>query len=225
MRSRRLSHNSDTVVVEHAHQFTDMEQQREVGTLGMWTFLITEVLFFGGLFCAYIVYRTQYPDVFIEASQELNVILGGINTLVLLSSSLTVALAVHAVQEGKKPKVILGYLWFTLLCGFVFLVIKGFEYAEKIHHHLVPGKNFHFDGSVGDQAQIYFSLYFMMTGIHALHMIIGIGLLIVLMWRVKHRHFTPEYYAPVEIFGLYWHFVDIVWIFLYPLLYLIHVHA
>ena len=201
-----------------------MEQQREVGTLGMWAFLITEVMFFGGLFLAYLVYRTRYPEVFAQASQELDVMLGGINTIVLLSSSLSVALAVHAAQEGRK-QAILNYLWFTMFCGFTFLVIKGFEYAHKFEHHLIPGKNFFFHGSVGDQAQIYFSLYFMMTGIHALHMIIGIGLLAALMWRVKKNHFNTEYYGPIEIFGLYWHFVDIVWIFLYPLLYLIHVHA
>lgn len=222
MRRRRLSHKTD-VTITHAHHFTDMEQQREAGTLGMWAFLITEILFFGGLFCVYLVYRTKYPDVFIQASQQLDVILGGVNTIVLLASSLTVALAVHAAQEGKKRQ-ILNYLWFTMACGLAFLVIKGFEYAHKIEHHLVPGKNFHFDGPVGDQAQIYFSLYFMMTGIHALHMIIGIGLLAVLMWRVAKNHFNTEYYGPIEIFGLYWHFVDIVWIFLYPLLYLIYVH-
>ena len=206
-----------------AHHFTDMEQQRETGTLGMWAFLITEVLFFGGLFLAYLVYRTRYPEVFAQASQELNVLLGGINTIVLLSSSLSVALAVHAAQEGKK-KAILNYLWFTLACGFAFLIIKAFEYHHKFEHHLIPGKDFHFTGSVGDQAQLYFSLYFMMTGIHALHMIIGFGLLIWLMSRVQRNHFSTEYYGPIEIFGLYWHFVDIVWIFLYPLLYLIHVH-
>jgi len=223
IRRQNLSHNSDAAIT-HAHHFTDMEQQREAGTLGMWAFLITEILFFGGLFCAYLVYRTRFPEVFVQASQELNVVLGGVNTVVLLASSLTVALAVHAAQEGKK-KTIMTYLWVTLVCGFAFLVIKSFEYAHKIEHHLVPGKSFHFAGSVGDQAQIYFSLYFMMTGIHALHMIIGIGLLIWLMTRVQRDHFNTEYYGPVEIFGLYWHFVDIVWIFLYPLLYLIHVHA
>lgn len=201
-----------------------MDQQREAGTLGMWAFLITEILFFGGLFLAYMVYRTKYPAVFAQASQELNVVLGGVNTIVLLSSSLTVALAVRAAQEGKK-KAIMGYLWFTMACGIAFLVIKSFEYYHKFEHHLIPGREFHFAGSVGDQAQLYFSLYFMMTGIHALHMIIGIGLLAVLMWRVKQNHFNREYYGPIEIFGLYWHFVDIVWIFLYPLLYLIHVHA
>ncbi len=209
--------------ITHAHHFTDMEQQREAGTLGMWAFLITEILFFGGLFLAYIVLRSRFPEVFAQASQELNVVLGGINTIVLLSSSLTVALAVHAAQEGKK-KAIMSYLWVTLICGFAFLVIKGFEYHHKIEHHLIPGKDFHFPGGVGEQAQLYFSLYFMMTGIHALHMVVGIGLLIWLMSRVQRNHFDTEYYGPIEIFGLYWHFVDIIWIFLYPLLYLIHVH-
>jgi cytochrome c oxidase subunit 3 len=217
-----LAHNSDAAI-SHAHHFTDMEQQREAGTLGMWAFLITEVLFFGGLFLSYLVLRSRYPEVFAQASQELDVVLGGINTVVLLASSLTVALAVHAAQEGKK-KAIMGYLTFTLVCGLIFLVIKTFEYAHKVVHHLVPGPNFHFQGSVGDQAQLYFSLYFMMTGIHALHMIIGIGLLMWIMIRVQKNHFDAQYYSPIEIFGLYWHFVDIVWIFLYPLLYLIRVH-
>ena len=115
-------------------------------------------------------------------------------------------------------------MWLTILFALVFMVVKYFEYKAKFEHHLVPGKDFFFPGSVGDQAQLYFSLYFMMTGIHALHMIIGIGLLIWLMSRVQRNHFNTEYYGPVEIFGLYWHFVDIIWIFLYPLLYLIHVH-
>ncbi|MBI5474221.1 MAG: cytochrome c oxidase subunit 3, partial [Ignavibacteriae bacterium] len=164
-----MSHNSDIAFGQAGH-FPDMEQQRETSTLGMWAFLITEVLFFGGMFLAYLVYRTRYPEVFAEASQELSVILGGVNTIVLLASSLAVALAVHAAQEGKKQS-ILKYLWFTLACGATFLVIKAFEYAEKIQHHLVPGKDFHFTGAVGDQAQLYLSLYFMMTGIHAIHMI------------------------------------------------------
>jgi len=207
-----------------AHQFEDMEQQREASTLGMWAFLVTEILFFGGLFIAYIVYRTKFPHVFAEASHSLDVTLGGINTAVLLASSLTVALGVHAIQEGKR-KVLVRYLLVTLVFGLTFLVIKGFEYAHKFDHHLFPGSDFVFHGPYAQNAQLYFILYFMMTGLHALHMIVGVGLLLVLLVRTVRGHFSPEYYSPVEIFGLYWHFVDIVWIFLYPLLYLINVHG
>ena len=207
-----------------AHQFEDLEQQHDAATLGMWAFLITEILFFGGLFVVYMVYRSKFPAVFAEASHELNVTLGGINTGVLLASSLTVALAIHAAQEGKY-KIVQRYLAATLVFGVTFLVIKGFEYAEKFQHHLFPGQGFIFHGADARNAQLYFILYFMMTGLHALHMIIGIGVLLVMMVKVARGRFTPEYYAPVEVFGLYWHFVDIVWIFLYPLLYLINVHG
>jgi cytochrome c oxidase subunit III len=207
-----------------AHHFNDMDQQREATTLGMWAFLVTEVLFFGGVFTVYIVYRSMYPDVFAEASQRLSVVLGGVNTAVLLGSSLTMALAVHAAQEGKR-KALVQFMAFTLLLGFVFLGIKAVEYTHKFQEGLFPGAGFVFDGASGEQAQLYFSLYFMMTGIHALHMIIGIGILLSMMIRATGGTYTTEYYAPVEIFGLYWHFVDIVWIFLYPLLYLINVHG
>jgi cytochrome c oxidase subunit 3 len=207
-----------------AHQFEDLEQQHEAATLGMWAFLITEVLFFGGLFIVYMVYRFKFPAVFAEASHALNVTLGGINTGVLLTSSLTVALGVQAAQEGKY-KVVQRYLFATLIFGLTFLVIKGFEYAEKFEHHLFPGQGFAYHGPDPQNAQLYFILYFMMTGLHALHMVVGVGVLIVMMVKVARGRITPEYYAPVEVFGLYWHFVDIVWIFLYPLLYLINVHG
>lgn len=205
-----------------SHQFEDLDQQREASTLGMWAFLITEVLFFGGLFTAYIVFRTQFPGAFALASHELDVMLGAINTGVLLASSLTMAMAVHAAQEGKKQKTI-RFLLLTGTLGTVFLVIKAFEYASKFEHHLFPGASFAYHGPQADHVQLYFVLYFMMTGVHAAHMIVGILLLAVMVWMTARNRFSAQYYNPIENFGLYWHFVDIVWIFLYPLLYLIDV--
>ncbi|MDE3056583.1 MAG: cytochrome c oxidase subunit 3 family protein [Bacteroidota bacterium] len=206
-----------------AHQFDDLEQQKEAGTLGMWTFLATEILFFGGMFMAYFVYRFSYPDAFAAASHYMDILLGGINTGVLLVSSLTMALAVHAAQEGKRKQIIL-FLIITMVFGVTFLVIKGFEYHHKYVEHLVPGWNFEYKGPNAGKAEIYFILYFVMTGFHALHLIIGIGVLSVIAMMTARGNFTKEYYSPVEVSGLYWHFIDIVWIFLYPLLYLIHVH-
>lgn len=207
-----------------AHHFEDMEQQREAAGLGMWAFLVTEVLFFGGLFIAYMVYRAQFPEAFAEASQQLNVFLGAVNTGVLLASSLTMALAVHAAQEGKKI-ITVRYLTATLVLGLVFLGIKAVEYSHKFHENLFPGAGFQFHGSDPVHAQIYFTLYFMMTGVHAAHMIIGAIVLVFLIAFTLRGNYSAEHYSPVENFGLYWHLVDIVWIFLYPLLYLINVHG
>jgi cytochrome c oxidase subunit 3 len=206
-----------------AHQFDDIEQQTEAATLGMWAFLVTEILFFGGLFLCYVVYRSNYPGAFASGSHHLDIFLGTVNTAVLIGSSLTMALAVHAAQLGHRQQLIL-FLVETLVLGAVFLGIKGIEYAHKFEEHLVPGPLFHFEGAHAQHAQIFFSLYFAMTGLHAAHMVIGIGILTVLTilaWRGK---FSAVYYAPIEISGLYWHFVDIVWIFLFPLLYLIGRH-
>jgi cytochrome c oxidase subunit 3 len=198
-----------------------MEQQREAGSLGMWAFLLTEIMFFGGLFVCYAVYHALYPAAFAEASRQLNVILGATNTGILICSSLTMVLAVQNAQQGKrKPTMV--FLALTMILGSAFLGIKAFEYAHKFHEHLFPGTAFAFEGAAHPQeAQIFFSLYFVMTGLHALHMIIGIGLLGVLLAKTGRGRFSEEYYAPVDIAGLYWHFVDIVWIFLFPLLYLI----
>ncbi len=205
-----------------AHQFDDLAQQKEASSLGMWAFLITEVMFFGGLILSYIVLRWMYPQVFLEGSHELNWVLGGVNTLVLLVSSLTVALAVHAAQEGHN-KATFNYLVVTIILGTAFLVVKGFEYYAKVEHNLIPGTDsFTFHGSVDPmKAQIFFYLYFAMTGVHALHMIIGIVIVALIANSARKGKFTKDYYNPVEGIGLYWHFVDIVWIFLYPLLYLI----
>jgi cytochrome c oxidase subunit 3 len=201
-----------------------MEQQREAGSIGMWVFLVQEIMFFGGLFLAYSIFRAKFPEAFAAASNHLNWRLGGINTVVLIVSSLTMALAVYYAQVGKRrPQV--WFLTVTLLLGATFLVIKGFEYAEKFRDNLFPGPSFHWTGN-GDpnQVQIFFWIYFAMTGLHALHMIIGIGIISYLIFYARRGRFTPEYHAPVEISGLYWHFVDIIWIFLFPLLYLLGRH-
>jgi cytochrome c oxidase subunit 3 len=205
------------------HHFFSMGQQLEASILGMWVFLVTEVMFFGGLFMAYLVYRTAYPEAWVKSSQELNVILGGINTAVLICSSITMALAVRSAQVGSKRGQIVNLI-LTIMLGSTFLVIKYFEYAAKFEHHLVPGPNFGPEPPLPFGSQIFFSLYFIMTGIHAAHMVVGIVLMsIMLVWASRGR-FTADYYNPLEVSGLYWHFVDIVWIFLFPLLYLLGFH-
>ena len=190
----------------------------------MWVFLLTEILFFGGLFLVYTIYRTWYPLAFAAASHHLDIPLGSINTAVLIGSSLTMALAVRAAQLNSRKGIIV-FLVFTMILGGVFLGIKGIEYSHKFSEHLVPGPNFQFAGAFVRPAQIFFSLYFVMTGLHALHMIIGIGLMIWMLLWAYDGTLGNGYYSPVEVVGLYWHFVDIVWIFLFPLLYLIGRHA
>jgi cytochrome c oxidase subunit 3 len=206
-------------------QFDTVEQQRDCSTLGMWIFLITEVMFFGGMFLAYSIYRTKYPEVFAVASTSLNVYIGATNTVVLLCSSFTMVMAVRASALGKQ-KAIVGWLLMTLLFGLTFLGVKAFEWNEKFELHHVPGfANFHLAGvEPQGAAQIFFALYFCMTGLHALHMVVGVGLLSWLVWQARRGKYTSEYMTPVDISGLYWHFVDIVWIFLFPLLYLIDRH-
>ena len=204
-------------------QFHTLEQQRETASLGMWVFLITEIMFFGGLFLTYTVNRAAYPAAFAQGSHYLNVRLGTINTAVLICSSLTMALAVYASQVGRR-KMLVGFLSLTILLGLVFLGIKGIEYADKFKEHVVPGPSFVFPGPETAHAQLYFSLYFAMTGLHALHMIIGVGVVAVILAMAWRGRFSPEYHSPVEVSGLYWHFVDIIWIYLYPLLYLIDIH-
>lgn len=218
------------------HHFYSMDQQLEASTLGMWVFLVTEVMFFGGLFMAYIVYRYWYPDAWQAASNHLNVVLGGLNTAVLICSSLTMVLAVRSAQVGSWIGQIVNLI-LTVVFGSTFLVVKYFEYREKFEHHLVPGPNFasatevlanghlvHSHAPVGSAEQLFFSLYFIMTGIHAAHMVVGIGIMLVILTMAWKKRFSPAYYGPVEVAGLYWHFVDIVWIFLFPLLYLLGAH-
>jgi len=221
------------IAVEHAeglqHHFSNMEQQRDAASLGMWVFLATEIMFFGGMFCAYLIYRYWYFNEFAAGSRSLDIWLGTINTAVLICSSLTVALGVRAAQMGKR-KLLVMLLLFTLVFGFAFLGIKGVEWYDKYKEHHIPGAQFNADDLVRDypqihidqrHEQIYFSLYFAMTGLHALHMIIGIGIFAYLTFFAWRGRYTGGYYNPVEIGGLYWHFVDIVWIYLFPLLYLI----
>jgi cytochrome c oxidase subunit III len=207
------------------HQFEDMDQQREADSLGMWTFLVTEIMFFGGLFATYIIYRALYLPAFETGSRLLNVKFGAANTAVLIGSSLTMALAIHAAQAGKKKSEQVVYLVLTMILGAVFLFLKfNYEWRADFAEHLVPGFGFIIRpdwGAAGPHVPLFFCFYFFMTGLHALHMIIGFGILGTLTVMAHRNRFNPEYYAPLEVSGLYWHFVDIVWIFLFPLLYLI----
>ena len=224
-------HNDPAHAAEHlphpalAHHFDDLDQQQEAASFGMWVFLLTEILFFGGLFLVYTIYRSWYPAAFASASHHLDIPLGTINTAVLIGSSLTMAMAVHAAQLNSRRGVMV-FIVLTMILGSVFLGIKGVEYSHKFHEHLVPGTHFAYpEPALANAAQLFFSLYFTMTGLHALHMIVGMGLMIwMLVWAYK-GVIGNGYYSPVEIVGLYWHFVDIVWIFLFPLLYLIGRHT
>jgi cytochrome c oxidase subunit 3 len=203
-----------------AHQFDDLEQQHEAGNLGMWVFLATEIMFFGGLFAGYCIYRSLYFAAFTAGSHLLDIKLGAANTAVLIASSLTMALAVRSAQLGSR-KAIVAFLILTILLGSVFLGVKAYEYHHKFENHLVPGIDFQYAGENAPQVALFLCFYFFMTALHALHMIIGIGILAVLVAMSSRGRFSAGYYSPVEVSGLYWHFVDIVWIFLFPLLYLI----
>ena len=203
------------------HHFENAEQQKDCSTIGMWLFLVTEIMFFGGLFLAYFIYRQWYPAAFASASNKTNLLIGAFNTTVLICSSLTMALAVHAAAQGKKNLIVL-FLILTLLLGGAFLGVKAYEYHDKWVHHEVPGANFECEGCAdAGHASLFFSLYFGMTGLHATHMLVGFIILVVLIIQASKGAYTTKWYTPVEMFGLYWHFVDIVWIFLFPLLYLI----
>ena len=207
-----------------AHHFEDLGQQREVHALGMWLFLAQEFMFFGGLFGAYAVCRFLYPEGWVAGSQQLNVTIGGMNTAVLLLSSFTMAMAVRAAQLGKKGQVITQIV-LTMIFGSIFLIVKYFEYSEKFAHGLMPFPvlGLEFTNPVREipGAQLFFGFYFIMTGMHALHMIIGYGLFAFVIVHTLRGHVNPEKHSWVENMGLYWHFVDIVWIFLFPLLYLL----
>jgi cytochrome c oxidase subunit 3 len=205
-----------------AHHFFDMSQQHEAAKLGVWLFLVTEVLFFGGLFCFYALYRTNHPELFVDAAKLLSWKMGAVNTVVLILSSFTVAMSIRSIQLNK-PKQCEGYLLATIVfaCGFLF--IKYFEYSSKIDHGLLFGR--YFDSDIllasGGSPHHFFSIYFCMTGLHGIHVALGIGYMFWLVHLCRQGRFCSEYYAPVEMGGLYWHFVDLVWIFLFPLLYLI----
>lgn len=226
------------------HHFENMEQQREAGTLGMWVFLVTEIMFFGGMFLAYTLYRAQYPAAFVSASNHLDITLGAVNTGVLIVSSFTMAMAVWSTQVGRQRMTII-CLILTMILGATFLGIKAVEYHDKYRDHLIPGRlipsrpfgpevaqpgedaphKLHLiEGANVRNVELFYWIYFAMTGMHALHMIIGLGLMTVILILAWRGRFSPEYHAPVEISGLYWHFVDIIWIFLFPLLYLLGRH-
>lgn len=205
-----------------AHHFDDLQQQREALRFGMWVFLLTEVMLFGGLFTAYTVYRLQYPAAFAEASRHLDVWLGTINTAVLIASSLAVALA-HRSAELENRRSLIVALLAAIVLGSVFVGIKSFEYYHKSIEGLVPGEGFHYAGSGAREVQLFFVLYFVMTGLHLAHMLIGLAVLLgIVLLAMKQT--AAEQQSRVEVAGLYWHFVDIVWIFLFPLLYLIGLH-
>ncbi len=224
---------------QHRHHFETEDQQREAGTFGMWLFLLTEIMFFGGLFFAYLLYRNWYHDAFVVASNQLSVPLGGTNTAVLITSGFFMALAVWAAEVRKRSLLVI-FLLLTMLFGCIFIGIKYDEYHEKWEKHHIPGA--HFDVSefvnphaygikeqplapdMAQKTQVFFSLYFAMTGLHAVHMLIGLGVLVWLVHRAWRGEFSTGYVAPIENFALYWHFVDIVWLFLFPLLYLINRH-
>ncbi len=202
------------------HHFSDSEQQFTSAKLGMWIFLLTEVLFFGGLFCAYAVYRYMHPEMFYNVHKLLDVNLGALNTVVLITSSLTMALSIRSMQLGNKKQTLI-LLFSTLLLAAVFLVVKYMEYSHKFHLGQLPGKWYTFDGAEGENPHLFFSVYFAMTGLHGIHVIAGIIAITWMIIRTFRNHFSANYYTPIEVTGLYWHLVDLVWIFLFPLLYLI----
>lgn len=203
-----------------AHHFSEAEQQRESAKLGMWIFLVTEILLFGGLFVFYAIYRAWNPDMFINAHVHLNVYLGTLNTIVLISSSVTVALAIRAIQFNMRKQTII-LLITTIVLAAVFLLVKYFEYSHKIHLGQLPGKFYTYTGIEGTNPHVFFSVYFMLTGLHGIHVIAGMAAILWVLVRTYKGHFSGEYYTPVENAGLYWHLVDLIWIFLFPLLYLI----
>jgi cytochrome c oxidase subunit 3 len=222
-----LSHSTQAEAIHHPtlqNQFRDMDQQRETATLGMFVFLLTELMMFGGLFCSYLVYRTQYFPSFQAGSKHMELWIGAVNTAVLICSSLTMALGVKAAQQGRRKAIIL-FMIITLLFGCTFLALKGVEYYGHWAKHEVPGFGFEFTSNAAGvqigKVELFFALYFIMTGLHALHMLIGIGLVTGVLVYAYKGHYSELYHNPVENVGLYWHFVDIVWIFLFPLLYLI----
>ena len=203
-----------------AHHFDKADTQFDAARMGIWLFLVTEILFFGGLFCAFFIFRAWYFDSFVEAHNHLDKVMGGVNTLVLITSSFTMALAVRSSQLTKQAETT-KLLIITILCACGFLVIKYFEYAHKIHDGLLPGSLFAAKGFTSTHPHLFFSIYFLMTGVHGLHVVIGIGLLLWILLRNMRGEFSGRYYAPVEGVGLYWHLVDLIWIYLFPLLYLV----
>lgn len=223
-----MSDSSPALAMHHQdlqHHFVTLEQQKDASVMGMWIFLATEIMFFGGMFAGYMIYRYQYYNAWLEGSQQMDFWWGTINTAVLLCSSLTMAMAVRASQLGQRRKPVI-FLLITILFGLSFLGIKGIEYHGHWVDHQFPGTNFRFPGPNPRQVELFFSFYWAMTGFHALHVLIGVFLVGFIAYYSWKGVYGPDYHNPVENVGLYWHFVDLVWIYLYPLLYLIsHKHV
>ena len=212
--------NSHTHHKNLAHHFKSLEQQFDAAKLGIWLFLCTEILMFGGLFVGYLIFHGLYPEMFAEGATHLDWKLGAVNTVVLLGSSFTMAIGIHYAQTNQRQKSMIA-LGITVLCGLIFMVIKYFEYSHKIHLGLEPGKFFTFTDASSSNLALYFSFYFMMTGLHGSHVLVGMGLIIWVMIRTAKGEFSSEFYTPVEGVGLFWHLVDLIWIYLFPLLYLV----
>jgi cytochrome c oxidase subunit III len=206
-------------------QYSTPVQQRETATFGMWIFIMTEVMLFGGLFLAFTIYRMYYPQAFIVGSADMNIVLGSINTAVLISSSLTMALAVYAAETGNRRQLSI-FLVATMILGLAFLGIKFTEYYLHYQDHRAPGFSFSFNGPESGHVEMFFVLYFLMTGLHAVHMFVGEGLLTTMLIRNSAGSFSADYHTPVEIVGLYWHFVDVIWVFLFAIFYVegLHLH-
>lgn len=203
-----------------AHHFHSLDQQVNAAKFGMWLFLAQELLFFSALFVGLMVFRGWYPDMYHDAAKLLNVPMGAVNTVFLICSSLTMALGVRAAQTNDNKKAF-WLLTVTFLFAAAFLVVKYFEYTHKIHEGTLPGRWYSYKGLPYDNAHFFFGIYFCMTGLHGIHVVIGMGLILWLMLRAKRNEFSSQYYTPVELVGLYWHLVDLIWIFLFPLLYLV----
>jgi cytochrome c oxidase subunit 3 len=202
------------------HHFTEPQQQLDASKIGMWLFLATEILLFGGLFVGYGLMQNKFPEAWVSAHHHLDWKLGAVNTIVLLVSSFTMVMGVHAASQSQRKKLIV-YLTITLLCAATFMVVKFFEYEHKIHDGLLPGKFYSYQGPHVEQERIFFSFYFMMTGLHGIHVLGGMAAIGWLIHRARRGDFTNRYYTPVDLVGLYWHLVDLIWIYLFPLLYLI----
>jgi cytochrome c oxidase subunit 3 len=215
---------ADVATLHVEHQFDDAPQQREAATIGMWLFIATEILFFGGMFLGYAAYRHAYPQAFAEASRHTLIAFGGTNTAVLLISSTVMAFAVRAASQNRRGLLVL-LLLVTASLGALFLVIKGLEYAHEIHEGLLPGRSFHIDATNPQHAELFFYIYWLMTGVHAFHVTIGVALITLFAFRAWFRNAFQNHDTPVELLGLYWHFVDIVWVFLFPLIYMIDRHS
>jgi cytochrome c oxidase subunit 3 len=208
----------------HAHHYDSPEHQYSAAKQGIWLFMATEIVMFGGLFVAYLIFRNKYPEVFAEGAKLLDWRMGSLNTVVLITSSLTMALGIHYLQVGNKNKAAMNLL-ITVVCALVFMVVKYFEYAHKIHVGTLPANFYHYVPEAGQTASpnlaMFFGLYFMMTGLHGIHVLAGAGIIFWLFLKTRRGDFGPHYYTPVEGVGLFWHIVDLIWIFLFPLYYLV----